>query len=157
MKAPSSERVQDFVRTRLTTLFGMPSWPLELAGVIVLGHYGGLFSTYVPLSRDWLAIISQIMPDDSWGKAARVLAALLFVSCMVAWLWDSPFYRVRLWLALAGLMVWSVLVYSCWRADVPFLIWRLYAAFWATQLWVWILLYVQRRGEREQLMKGGPA
>jgi hypothetical protein len=143
------------VRRAVTDLLSVSSLPLELAGAFVLWHYGSLFSSNQELSRDYRAIIAQIMPNDSWGFCARGLAMVLATVCLSGWLTRTPHYNVRTALSGFGLFVWGVLIYSCWRTDVPFSIYRLYCFYFAVQVFVALLLRFHKRTQRGLLVEVG--
>ena len=140
-------KTREFARRVLTDIVSMTPWPLEMAGTFVLWHYGKLFSSSLELSRDYSAIVAQIMPGDTWGLFARSLAYVLFVLGMLRILTGAGFYTARVVAAVAGLIVWSVLTYSCWRSGVPLAIYELYAFFILAQAYTALLIQTRRRAE----------
>ena len=138
-------RAVEFLRRAVTDLFSMTPWPLEAAGTFILWHYGSLFSSNQVLSRDYRSIIAQIMPNDTWGLFARSVAYSLCAICLVTWLSRKSLYSVRTLMAVLGLLVWGVLVYSCWRTDVPIAIYRLYIFFLGAQTYTGLLIRFRRR------------
>lgn len=129
----------------------MTPWPLEMAGTFVLWHYGKLFSSSLALSRDYSAIIPHVMPGDTWGIFARSLAYALFALGMLHILTGAGLYVARVVAALAGLLVWSVLTYSCWCSGVPLAIYELYAFFIAAQAYTALLIQTRRRAEKDDV------
>lgn len=141
----------------LTDLFSMTPWPLEVGGAGLLWAYGALFASSRALSPPFQSSVVQLMPGDLWSIAARLLALLLALVCALTWLGRVPIFGARLALAVAGLLVWSTLVYSCWRGDVPWGIYRVYVIFLGGQVYVASLLHVRRREHRSEHREEAPA
>lgn len=144
-------KTREFARRVLTDIVSMTPWPLEMAGTFVLWHYGKLFSSSLEISRDYSAIIAQIMQGDTWGLFARGLAYALFGLGTLRILTGAELYVVRVIAAVAGLLVWGVLTYSCWRSGVPVQIYELYAFFIMAQAYTAMLLQTRRRAEKDDV------
>lgn len=140
-------KTREFLRRTLTDVFSMTPWPLEMAGAFALWHYGKLFTSDVALSQDFQNVIAQLMPGESWGTFARTLAYALWILGALSVTTGARLYLARIIAAMAGLIVWSVLTYSCWRGDVPLAVYELYAFFVLAQAYTALLIQTRRRAD----------
>ena len=145
---------RDIVRRALTSFISMTPWPLEMAGAFMLWHYGRLFTSNLILSSDFNTIIAQLMPGESWGFFARALAYTLGGLGLISILTGARLYVARLGAAVAGLICWGVLVYSCWRTDVPFEVYEIWAAYVVIQGYVALLIKTRLREDEKEAEDG---
>ena len=146
---------REFLRRTLTDIISMSPWPLEMAGAFALWHYGRLFTSNVVLSPDFQNVVAHLMPGESWGFFARGVAYALWALGSLSVTTGARLYLPRIVVAMGGLIVWSVLAYSCWRSDVPVTIYELYAFFVFAQAYTALLIQTRRRADEAEDDKGG--
>ena len=142
-------KTRDVAHRALTNFVSMSPWPLEMSGAFVLWHYGRLFTSDLLLSSDFNKIIAQLMPGESWGALARILAYLLCGVGVLGLVTGARLYSIRLAAAIAGLVTWGVLVYSCWRNDVPCEVYEIWVGYVVIQAYVALLIKQRLREDHK--------
>ena len=134
----------------------MASWPLEFSGAVVMLHYAKIFNLNNSILQN--SVVLGDLKDLQfftmyWSKVSFLIAFALLITCLITLIGRVQIFKIRATLALMGLLVWGLLTYSCWIADVKFDIYELYLFFAVCQFYVILLLHARSRSTAKTLLE----